>query len=181
MAGKKVRGRQLVPSVTITTLAKTFPRQPGTRAWAIDKSSKIVFNMIDPTPRCDAKLALLVHDHQAVHALRVLSPSLRVHPDPKVGEEADNVFGAAKHQTWVGYRIKHPGLPRDWPTSVKTRFVLRPFHPNRKHVQLIPVVFAFAADPNGNDFAKHFLLGISVCSGPDLLHVEARVDFVVPA
>ena len=89
-----------------------------------------------------------------------------------MSKEAEDAFGSHDGEKWVGFTATYPGNP-GWPTQLETNLLLRDYHKNPKHIQLILVMFTFSK------FAAHFLHGISTCVGPGIHdQIETRSVFI---
>lgn len=99
-------------------------------------------------------LGFRIQRGQAIRSLEVAG--MKLDPDPKVSRELRRVFGARRHEQWVGFPIlgKARLLAGEFRTVLRVTF--RP--ETRAAFQLVPVVVAFG----NQDLRRHHLLGVSV-------------------
>jgi len=177
MSSLVLEGRETVGSCRITTLHRQFDPD-GTNKLKLTKTSQVEFSGVVVSIQHDLKIAFQVKGNQDVESLEVLShPALRPQMEPDTARDAEAVFGSdSGRDKWVGWRIPYVG---PWPPVLETKMVLRKFHRNPMHIQLIPVMFTFAVDEAGNDFAQHALPAVSTCLGSGhSLRIETRTIFI---
>jgi hypothetical protein len=149
-------------TVTIRTLNRVWAPD-GSGKLMLTKRSQVTFSGVAADVQHPLKIAFLVKNTQDVESLQIVSPAgLTPTKDANVAADAEDVFGSDAGDKWVGWKIPYVGA---WPTSLETLMVVRKFSDKPKHVQLIPIMFAFALDPNDHDYGDHFLPGVSTCMG----------------
>jgi hypothetical protein len=149
-------------TVTIRTLNRVWAPD-GSGKLMLTKRSQVTFSGVAADVQHPLKIAFLVKNTQNVESLQILNPAgFAPTTDDNAAADAEGVFGSDAGDQWVGWRIPYVGA---WPTSLETQMVVRKFSDKPKHVQLIPIMFAFALDPKGNDYGDHFLPGVSTCMG----------------
>jgi hypothetical protein len=176
MSGLEIEGQLGAGTVNIRTL---------NRAWAADesgklmltKTSQVTFSGVAADVQHALKIAFLVKSNQDVDRFRITShPSLVPVPDAPTASDADDVFGSDSGDKWIGWRIPYVG---HWSTTLETEIRLRKFSDKPKHVQIIPIMFAFAIDAGGHDYGNHFLQGVSTCMGQGhTLLTETQTIFI---